>query len=282
MRRAIAGPKLTAMLGFDLKVTQMALSGTLSSLSDFVRSQTSEHPTLRYLKSMVSAMAVMSAWFSRNWPSKEKKPEPAPSPPGWLKRQATSLGLKLAYASGMPVTKPRLQLPDDFASLLPLPTKEGVFWAALGTANPFAADAKALRRWQRPPSVFGDEWRALQREREAPEATGRLMAAADYLNRIEPMLAHSANSTAETRMFGLLPALHDALERLDGALHPKRNVTHPTKLLDTPREIRPVIGALRVRADATDDERSRFEGFVAVLREQFDGAPYLVPAGGSR
>jgi hypothetical protein len=273
---AATGTKMLSLLRFDVLVTGMALAGALSTVRGAVRSQTVEHPTVRWLRSFLQSIAALRAWRRRTTP-----PAAAPSPPGLVGRTARSLGTALLRRTGMPATVPQLALP---ASLFPLLAPPGL--SLLDTSRLLTAGRPrpggAPLAGRTPPSVFGGAWRELQRESESAESRVRAIAAADYLQRLAPLVEHRAGQLAGPPMASVLPLLDDALERLEHALRSDRSRRHPTRLLEAPREMRPVIGRLVVRAEAGAGARPRFEDFVVALRAELDRTPYPVPTGGGR
>lgn len=271
------GPVLKSKLGFNMMLAGGALAMWLASMRPFVKSQTVEHPTVMWLKSLAGSMTVFSAWNKRTAPP--SPPPKPPSPPSTFGALAKSAGMYVLKRTGMPPAAPSFAMPADIMALPKAPDMAATGLATATSGNPFAltsAELGALGRWRRPPSVFGAAWNELERRRTSPEGVARVMAAADYLQRLEPILGASANLAAEQHMLDFIPALEDVLGLLDESLRPSRK--HPTKLLKTPTEIRPVIGRLRVHSDAPDSDRPRFEAFVGALRGKLD-APYPVLAG---
>ncbi|MGH9279371.1 MAG: hypothetical protein ACRD12_14855 [Acidimicrobiales bacterium] len=266
----------TATLTAGLPAARSAVAVWLKDVRTFVRAAVVEHPTVAWLRSFLGSATAFSAWRARTGSSSSSSP--SSSPPGLMTR--------LLRATGMPGAPPPRPAPGPLPILLPIdavPLAAGVARGlGLGaSSDPFALDPAqraALVRYRTRPSVFGGQWAELRRRAEEPEAVTRVMALADALQRVAPIVARGAGAGAGRHAAEFLPRLEAKLAELDAAVRPER-VQHPTRALEEPREIRPVIRRLRVRTDAGEASRPAVEAFVQSLRRQLDLEPYAVAAG---
>jgi hypothetical protein len=236
----------------------------------FVRSQTIDHPTIAYLRSLAASLAVFSTWKGRA----PKAPPSPPSPPGLMSRAGAWVLRKL----GMPTTTPTLpslpKLPlislDLIAPLAGITHLLKLTGLVPGLApNPLEPGAEAravLRRAERPPSVFGAEWAALEKEARRPEPLAQALETAAYLSLARRVISPAAAERVRK--------LEDVLTKLDATIRAER-ARHPVKDVPEPTELSPVIRTLRVRARGLKPEVLR--AWVEDLRDQLNAAPYPVP-----
>jgi hypothetical protein len=240
----------------------------------FVRSQTVDHPTVRYLRSFAAELGVMSAWRARTAPP--PGPPAPPSPPGMLARAGAWLLRRL----GMPATTPTLPGAPTLPPLLslrliaPLARVTHLLQATgflPGIApNPLELGREGravLRRAERTPSVFAGEWAALRAEARRPEPLERALDTAVYLSIAERIVSPGAAESVR-KLAGLLSRLDESI-RAQGAALPVKDVPEPDHLT-------PVIRRLRVRAPGGAPGPAR--AWVEELRRELAATPYPVPA----
>lgn len=249
----------------------------------FVREVIVDHPTVRWLLSLLGIVRVVRAWYASrpSAPAKSRKRKPPPSP--WLTSfpvpgSAVKLGRLLTTTPPVPsltMSAPPLVGPD----LIP-PIADALREGLLAPpADPFALtppQRAALERFRHPPSVFGGVRAELVSRRQEADTTGAMFTLADVLAGITPYLTRSAESVMPAQAQSFLPGLGALLDLIDLNLHGKARA-RPTKDLPEPADVRPVIGRLRVRTDAGPQAGPAIRDFVTTLRREFDARTYPVP-----
>jgi hypothetical protein len=242
----------------------------------FIRSQTIDHPTIAYIRSLAAQLKVAGAWRART--AGPPAPPSPPSPPGMLSKIGAAILKKL----GMPTVTPKLPGAPKLPPLLSLdlisPLAEVTHLLQLtglvpGLApNPLKVGPEGravLRRAARPPSVFGAEWAALRAEAKKPEPLERALETATYLSLAERVISPEAA--------GHVRQLEGLLSRIDAEIRTER-ARHPVKDVPEPTELRPAIRTLRVRARGLAPDALR--AWVEDLRRELNAGPYPVPVEG--
>lgn len=253
----------------------------------FVHKVIVDHPTVRWLLSLLGIIRVVRAWYARRPPA-PVKPRKSKPPSPWVTSfpvpgSVVKLGRLLTTTPSVPsltVSAPPLVAPGL------IPPIAGAMRAGLlaAPADPFALTTPqraALERFRRPPSVFGGMRADLLRRTEEAGTTGGMFALADVLAGITPYLTRSAESVMPAQVRSFLPRLGALLDAIDLNLHGKAR-TRPTKDLREPADVRPVIGRLRVRTAAGSQAGPPIRDFVTALRREFDARTYPVPAPADR
>jgi hypothetical protein len=274
-------------IGLGLGATFAVIRGELSSLTSrggmlaeawwadmqpLVRAETVDHPTVRYLRSFIGSLGVFSSWRDRG-----AAPPGPPSPPG-------TLGKLVGWAlrkTGMPTTVPSLPRLPVLPPLLPLGSIPAIVDAldlmrslgfGFGPANPIALPTEQLQvlaRAERPPSVFGAEWAALEAETRRPEPLARTLEVATYLSLARRVVGPAAAAAVRS--------LEDVLSRIDAVVRTERQRL-PVRDVPEPTQLTPVIQRLRVRSRGRASEA--LDAWVADLRIELNALEYPVPVGG--
>ena len=239
----------------------------------YVRAQTVDHPTVRYLRSFIGSLGALSAWKGRDAP-----PPGPPSSPGTFSKVATWL----LHKTGMPTTTPKLPSLPTLPPLIPLGMIDPLVNAmgllrAIGFGgvlppNPLEIGAEGrtvLDRAGRPPSVFGGEWAALEAEARRPQPLTRTLEVATYLSLARRVVGPAAAAGVR--------GLEDVLSRIDATIRAERKRL-PVKDVPKPTQLTPVIQRLRVRSRGRTPEA--LQAWVEELRRELNAADYAVPVGG--
>jgi hypothetical protein len=244
-----------------------------------VRTLTVDHPTVRYLRSFMGQLGVVSAWRGRETEEDKKKKSSQsaqPSPPGMLDKVEDWV----KHKTGMPSTMPKPPVLPKLPPVIPLgaigPIVDVVeflrrFGLDVGPANPLEVGAegrRVLKRAAHPPSVFGAEWAALEAEARRPEPLARTLEVATYLS----LARRVVGPAAATGVRGL----EDALSRIDAVIRTERRRL-PVKDVPEPTQLTPVIRRLRVRSRGRTSDA--LQAWVEEVRRELNADPYTIPMG---
>jgi hypothetical protein len=235
----------------------------------FIRTHTIDHPTVAYVRSFISQLAVAAAWRRRTAPP--PAPPPPPSSPGLVGRLTG--WVVSALTAGMPKSTPSFPTLPSLPPTVPLgaigPLARGALKLGV-VANPLELGAEAtavLRRAAHPPIIFAGEWSRLGEEAQKKEPLERALETATYLSLVERIVSPAAAQRVQ--------ALEGILSRLDAYIR-KERPRQPVLDVPEPTELRPVIATLRVRAHGSSEPALR--AWVEDLKAAFGTAPYPIPA----